>query len=505
MLENLLQPTLRDDPEKTIVESGGETWSVAQVEALTNGLANALMRRGLEPMDRVAMLLSNRVETIVSYLACFKSGLVVVPLDYRHSPPQINYAVNHSGASTIIVDEDRLSELQSENVLAGIDHVIVISQEEADGYLSFHELTTCSSEFQSTITHEPSDLCVMIYTSGTTSRPKGVTYTRGALEEGVRKYLARVPLKCDDVALIAAPMTRPMALRSQLLPVLWVGGMASLIPQFHVDAYVEALGNLPKKTFLALLPSALRKILSHAEIRKCDFEALRICMVGGDRASDELYQLASEVLGIQLTTQYGSSETGPIAINPPFGRKKPGSVGLPMYGAMVCIVDESGEHLPSGEVGNIVVHSDFTMEDYWNDTALTRKTIQRGAVQTGDLGKFDEDGFLWISGRKQDIIIRGGSNVSPAEVESVLLRHDAVRDASVVGVSDPTLGQEVCAFVTTHGDLAEEDLLQFATGFLADYMVPAKVYIIDELPLKGAGKIDRDRLRLRAEAGQPDL
>ena len=345
----------------------------------------------------------------------------------------------------------------------------------------------------------------MIYTSGTEGRPKGVTYSRGALEDGVHKYLARLPMTADDVALIAAPITRPMALRTQLLPLLYAGGSVSLLPSFKVDTYVAALTHGSAKTILALLPSALQAVLNHPRIDQCNFAGVRSVIVGGDHVAKELHERAKQILGIELTEQYGSSETGPITLNPPFGRKKPGSAGLPMYGVAVCVVNDAGHHLPNGVSGNIVVQSEYAMSDYWNDTALTRKTIKRGFVQTGDLGKFDEDGYLWVNGRKKDVIIRGGSNISPGEVEFALRRHVAVQDASVVGVAHEDLGQEVRAFVTVKESVVEQDLLDFARGQLAEYMVPARIYIVDSLPLKGAGKIDRSRLRLRAETGCMDL
>jgi acyl-coenzyme A synthetase/AMP-(fatty) acid ligase len=298
-----------------------------------------------------------------------------------------------------------------------------------------------------------------------------------------------------------------MALRSQLLPILFVGGCASLLERFEVNSYVAALQQAPAPTMLGLLPAAWAEVLRHPEISRCDFRSLRMCLTGGDTTSTSVHHDFYRVTGLELTEQLGSSEAGPIAVNPPFGRKKAGSVGLPMYGAQVCIVDSEGNHLPAGQTGGIVVRSDYMMEGYWNDTALTRKTIHDGQIHTGDLGRFDEDGYLWFMGRNHDLIVRGGSNISPLEVEAVLRSHPEVAEACVVGVSHEELGQEAHAFVRLCPEAAvtEADLLAFTARQLASYMVPARIRLIDEMPLKGAGKIDRDRLKWCAEAGLEKL
>lgn len=502
MLHRLLQHTLDEEPDRQILEFHGQFWTAAELEQAASRLAAHLMQAGLQPIDRVAMLLPNSVEAIIAYLACFKANFVIVPLDYRHQPAQIGYSLNHSGADVFIVHHRRLAELEQEGVLSGLSNTLVVGgnpsgarQRRFEDYTSREVSVTFPEEF------EDNDLCVMIYTSGTTSRPKGVTLTRSAMIEGIRKYVAWVTLDKEDTALIAAPITRPMALRSQLLPVLYVGGCVSLLERFTVDTYVSALKRPPNKTFIALLPAALRQVLNHPDTEFCDFSSLRLCMSGGDSVPMKLHDECLRVTGVPITEQCGASEVGPYALNPPFGNKKPGSIGLPMYGVQVCVVDERGDDARTNQVGEILVNSPMMMDGYWNDTAMTRKTIQDGWVRTGDLGRFDEDGFLWFMGRKKDVIIRGGSNISPLEVESALLGNDDVMETCVVGLVDPDWGQVVHAFVVLAPDspLTEEELLDFAKEKLSAYMVPDRIHFIDALPVKGPGKLDRDLLRMRAQ------
>jgi long-chain acyl-CoA synthetase len=344
----------------------------------------------------------------------------------------------------------------------------------------------------------------MIYTSGTTSRPKGVVLSYGALSTGVHKYLSRVILTPDDVALIATSLSRPLALRCQLLPTLWAGGRVSLVGRFTVGSYVDALRRLPAKTFLTLTPAGMAQLLASPEFRACDFSHLRLCLAGGDRVPTRVLEDFERVTGVAATEQCGSTETGPFAMNPPFGLKKPGSVGPPVHGVHVAVVNEHGADVPTGTVGDIRVSGPGIMDGYWNDSAMTRKTLQRGWVHTGDLGRYDEDGYLWFVGRRKDVIVRlmngGADKVAPLEVEAALSEHPAVRESCVIGVPDAVCGEAPHAYVVLQaGAAADPQALQaFVAGRLAEFMVPAEVHLIAEMPYKGPGKIDRELLRMRA-------
>jgi len=340
----------------------------------------------------------------------------------------------------------------------------------------------------------------MIYTSGTTSRVKGVVLSHGALSTGVRKYLARVTLTADDVALIVTSVSRPLALRCQVLPTLWTGGRVSLLRTFTVGDFVAALRRPPVKTFLTLTPAGLGQLMASPDFRGCDFSHLRLCLAGGDRVPTKLLEAFERLTGVPVTEQCGSTETGPYAMNPPFGRKKPGSVGLPSHGVTVAVVDERGADVPTGTVGDIRVSGPGIMDGYWNESAMTRKTLQKGWVLTGDLGRYDEDGYLWFVGRRKDVIVRGGQKIAPLEVEAALSDHPAVREVCVIGVPDPAVGEAPHAYVILQpgADVGPDDLRAFVASRLAEFMVPAEVRLISEMPSKGPGKVDRELLRMRA-------
>ncbi len=222
--------------------------------------------------------------------------------------------------------------------------------------------------------------------------------------------------------------------------------------------------------------------------------------MGGDRVPTRILEAFERLTGVSATEQCGSTETGPFAMNPPFGRKKPGSVGPPLHGVHVAVVDERGADVPTGTVGDIRVSGPGIMDGYWNDSAVTRKTLQRGWVHTGDLGRYDEDGYLWFVGRRKDVIVRHGNKIAPLEVEAALSEHPSVRECCVIGVPDAECGEVPHAYVVLQaGAAADPQTLQaFVAGRLAEFMVPAEVHVIATMPYKGPGKIDRELLRMRA-------
>jgi long-chain acyl-CoA synthetase len=500
MLHHLLKRCLEIDPDRPILECDGAWTTAADLERMASRLASGLAAIGLEAGDRVALLLPNRLEVIVCYLACFRMRLVVVPIDYEYHPLQVGYAIGHSGASILMVDRERIPGLEEAGVLAAALRVFVVGNGPATGtHRPFAALLGAERELLSEAPHADSP-AVMIYTSGTTSRPKGVVLSQGALSTGVQKYLVRVTLTPDDVALIATSASQPLALRCQILPTLWSGGRVSLLRHFTVDNLVAALRRQPAKTFLTLTPGSLWQLMASPAFRACDFGRLRLCLAGGDRVPTSLLESFERLTGVAITEQCGSTETGPYAMNPPFGRKKPGSVGLPAHGVHVAVVDEHGADVPTGTVGDIRVHGPGIMDGYWNESAMTRKTLQRGWVLTGDLGRFDEDGYLWFMGRRKDMIVRDGHKVAPVAVEATLSEHPAVQQSCVIGVPDAVFGELPHAYVILKPGATSgpEDLRAFVADRMAEFMVPAEVHVITKMPSKGPGKIDRELLRMRA-------
>jgi long-chain acyl-CoA synthetase len=494
--------------EQPAVICDGQVWTYGELHRRSVRVARNLAAVGLEPGDRIATLLPNSFELVALYLAAFRGGFTIVPLDARYHSAQIGFALRHSGASAVVTTPNRVADVVLTEGGREVEHFYVTGPDVPDGYGSFRRLlrTRPTAELRDDLRDD--DISVVFYTSGTTSRPKGVTLTRTAVAGSIRKVNAVLRLKPDDVTLIAAPISRPMALRTQLLPSLEAGATIVLLNGFDVDGYLQTLAGRLDVSFIALLPTALRSVLFHEELRTEHLRKLRLAICGGDYVPLELFEKFAELTGLELTEQCGMTETGMYAVNPPYGRKKRGSIGHPYYGAQVTIIDSRGSDVPWGESGEIAVRSPFAMDGYWNDTAATRRVMRDGWIRTGDIGRFDDDGFLWLDGRKKDIIVRGGSNISPAAVEAVLQQHPGVKEACVVGVDDPEFGQAVSAFVTLHEiadvEHVESELESLAARELPGYMVPQSICALPRLPRTGAGKVDRERLKWVAESSDEE-
>jgi len=503
MLADLLRPTLTTDPERTALRWGNESWTYAQVEETASRLASALLLQGLQPTDRVALLLPNRPELVFAYLACFKAGFIAVPLNYRYQPPQINYALRQSGSTALLVHSERLDDLDRCPQRANLSRIVVVAGPAPAGTLPFAALLEPTASPEPLPQPSGEELAYILYTSGTTRRPRGVTHSHSGVTQGLRCWLETVPFGSSDVSLVSLSIAHTLGLTTQVLAMLHAGGCVVLLERYSPDLLWQTYRQSPPVTFLALLPAPLAEALAHPLARECDFRSLRLCICGGDRVPLALHRDFQALTGLELTEMCGMTEAGHYAVNPPLGRKKPGSVGLPMTGVQLRLVDKAGQDVPAGATGEILVCSPSMMVGYWNDTLESHRLLRRDWLKTGDLGRFDEDGYLWFMGRSKDILIRDGSNISPREVEDVLLQHPAVGEAGVVGVSDPVHGQAVHAFVQLRRatpQANEEELISFTRERLPRYACPERIEIVADLPRNATGKLDRERLHWLAEA-----
>ena len=499
MLHKILATALTTHPDRPMIESDG-TWTTAsELERMVSRLASGLVAAGLEEGDRVAVLLPNSLELVACYLACFRMQFVMVPINYFYQPIQTSYALGHSGASLLICHKDRMGDLEKAGVLGSAPRVVVVGGDVDGVHRPFESLLGSERTLPVAEPHEDTPATIM-YTSGTTSRPNGVILTHGALTTGIRRYQALIHLTADDVTLIATYMFAPLALRCLLLPTLWVGGRVSLLKGFAPGVCVDALQRPPAKTVLALLPGALGQVVGHPGFPSCDFSGLRLCLSGGDHVPVRLQESFEKMAGVPITVQCGSTETGPYAMNPPFGRKKLGSIGLPVRGVQVVVVDNHGQDLPTGAIGEMWVSGPTVMDGYWNNSAMTRKVMQNQWIRTGDLGRFDEDGYLWFMGRIKELIYRAGCKIPPKEVETTLAKHPSVLESCVIGVPDAVWGEVAHAHVVLQPgtNASQEELRAFLESRIADYMIPSQIHFVREMPLKGPGKVDRDLLRMRA-------
>lgn len=446
-------------------------------------LACWLLDQSLQPGDRVAIHWSNSIEVVELFFAAFKAGLIAVPINLRLKAPEVAWILEHS-QSVMCFSEPALAPI-AEQARAGCAWLRYIST----------ELPALASGDVSSLPevhgHQPA---AILYTSGSTARPKGATHTHRTLIEATRT-MAEYVLTSDEIVLTMTQMMHSSGLGCALLPAIYLGLPAVLLPAFEPAAALDAIERF-RCTYTFGLPALLQFVVEEQVRKPRDTSSLRMVVAGGDCAPVKLQERFAAIFGVPLHEGIGMSETYPIAFNPK-GAIRPGSLGLASPGAEVRIVDGDDRPLEDGETGEIVVRSAASCVGYWNDQAATNALLRGGWLHSGDLATRDRDGYFWFKGRKKEIIVHQGSNVSPQEVEEVLYQHPAVFEAGVIGSPDPICGERIMAFVTLRNCVKprEQELREFARASLADYKVPERIFFIPEMPKGTTGKVHRPSLK----------
>jgi long-chain acyl-CoA synthetase len=349
---------------------------------------------------------------------------------------------------------------------------------------------------------DPAQPAVILYTSGTTARPKGVTHTHRTLFETTR-LLTPDPIRPDDTLLAITQLMHASGLNCVLLPALHLGATAVLLRTFDPGVALDLIQRF-RCTFTLALPAMLQSVVEEQARRPRDLSSLRTVVAGGDTVPVALQQRFLGLVGVAVLEGYGMTESVPITLNP--SAAITGSIGLALGEVSIRLVDLDGRDVGAGETGEILVRSPANCAGYWNDSAATARLFHDGWLRTGDLASRDNEGYFWFKGRLKQLIIRGGSNISPQEVEEALYRHPAVLEAGVVGAPHPVYGAVPVGFVVLRAghSLTEDNLLAHARELLADYKVPQRILFVAELPKGLTGKVDRRSLRDILIA-QPDL
>jgi long-chain acyl-CoA synthetase len=493
-------------PGKTALVFGDRSWTYEELDAIATRLAGGLQGAGIARGDRVALFLGNRPELVFSYYACFKLGAIAVPLNNRYKGPELAYVLGHAAARLLLLEGRLAAELAPlRQGLPALAQVVLLGEAALADSISFDRLLEgCApAELSSPA---PDDVAALMYTSGTTSHPKAVAHSHATLGATIRNQATTRAVDATEVSLTVLSICHIAGLAGQVLTTAHAGGTVVLLPGFEPGACLAAI-NAHRPTTLQLLPAGLADLVDHPAAAECDFSSLRCCIVGGDKVPVALHERFQQRAGLAVTETCGMTESFSYAMNPPFGEKRLGSIGLPVHGTRLRLVDEAGRDVPVGSVGEILVASEANMQGYWGDPALTEATLKEGWLATGDLACVDPDGYCWFAGRRKDIIIRGGANISPVEIEDVLEQHPAVHLACVIGIKDDHLGQVPRAYVALQHDLAEppgaDALRHFLGERLAAYKIPELILIVPDLPLGPVGKVDRQQVRQWALLAPP--
>ena len=508
-IADVLRINARYYPNKRAVIDSPKEFTWKEVDNRVNRLANALMGMGCKKGDRVAILAYNTSEYIEIVFACAKAGLIFVPLNFRLSPREIRYILEDSAPGTLVFGEefaDVVSELRPSFAL----NYICIG-EDCKWATAYEGLIQTGSyeEPQSGMISED-DPAEIFYTSGTTGLAKGVVHSHRARLEGALTCVIDGEVNYDDVYLLNVPALCHAAGWVWTLATAYVGAsvVISKLRGFDPETILRTIQEYSITT-LQMVPVTIMELIEFPDIDKYDFSSLRMIFYATAPMPPGPLRKAIGIFGNIFMQPYGLTETGPGvtclrkrehsigSLTDEEAEKRLKSCGRPCYGKSVRIVDENDQEVPPHTVGEITVKSTDMMTAYWNNGEETRKTIRDGWIYTGDLATYDEDYFIYLVDRKKDMIISGGLNIYPAEVERVLYEHPAVSQCAVIGVPNDRWGEEVKAFVVLREgqDATEDEIIRFCKDSMASYKKPRSVEFLDELPRNPQGKILKRVLR----------
>ena len=491
----LLAIGLASKPDQPALISRRARWTWRELDQVSERFAGNLLDLGLQPGDRVASLMPNRCEVVIFYIACMKAGLVAVPLNYRYKAPEIDHALEVSGAAVLFAHDERAEDVAASKRAGSLPlGMISYNDDGGSGSLTYAKLADGSSSHA--LAHpNPKAPAIIFFTSGSTGKPKGVTHTFETLGWVIANMEVGYDIRFDDVWLPGSSMAHMGGHIFSLAP-LAIGARVA-VPLIYDSEELLRLFRDQRPTSMWILPSALFSLVRDHGAKHKDFASLKYCFSGGDKVSHELEKEFEELVGHPITEVYGMTETGDSAINLPRGDFKLGSVGKVTPGFDVSIRDDNGEEVPIGIEGRLWVRFPGTTPGYWNNPEATAEVLVDGWFDTGDMMHMDEDGFLWFHGRKKQIIVHDGSNICPQEVEEALLDHNALQSAGVIGIHNLVHGENVRAYVTVKQGMARpsaETLIGFARQKVG-YKAPEEIVFLEEMPLNATGKVDRVTLK----------
>lgn len=501
-LATALRESRLSHPGKPLCHLGDLTVTYGRADEASGRIAATLRGLGLRRGAKVAVQLPNVPQFLFTYYGILKAGLVMVPLNPLLKAAEIAYHLQDSEAELLIAHEDFAAEAVKGAELAGGVGTYVVHPPGSDrriaGTRPYDELYAADDTGETAPT-SADDTAVLLYTSGTTGRPKGAELTHFQLHMNCTVSGELFGFRPDDIALAVLPLFHVFGLSSVLNMAVRHGGTLALVPRFETGAVLDALER-HRCTVFAGVPTMYAALLQ-ADTGTRDLGALRVGVSGGAAMPGEVIRAFEEKFpGVVILEGYGLSETASTAtFNISAEQRKVLSIGKPIWGVEVRIVDASGTELPPGpeHVGEILVRGHNVMKGYYRRPEETAETLRDGWLHTGDLGHRDEDGYFFVVDRKKDLVIRGGYNVYPREVEEVLHTHPAVAEAAVIGRPDDRLGEEVIAVVSLKRGTAAtaEDLTAHCKERLAAYKYPREIRIVAELPKGPTGKILKKALR----------
>lgn len=499
-------------PDRYCVRFEGKDYTFAAVSERVNRLANGLIKLGVKKGDRVAMLQVNCHQYLEAYYATAKLGAIFVPLNFRAKQDELTYMLANAEAVALFVGNRYVDLAKSMRAdLPTVKHWITVDDKQS-GMLFYDELLKSSSDEEVFTDIDDKDVTILMYTAGTTGKPKGVPLTHESFVIYVMGNVEPANPEIEESNILTVPLYHVAGVQA-MLAATYGGRTLIMMRQFEVKDWMSTVQNY-KASRAMLVPTMLKRVIDDPDFARYDLSSLKVVTYGAAPMPFEVIKKAIEVMPtVRFINAFGQTETastitmlGPedhvITGTPQEKEKKlrrlQSSIGRPMADVEVGIADENGNLLPTGESGEIVARGPRIMSGYWKDAEKTKKALTKdGWLKTGDMGYMDEEGYIYLAGRGDDLIIRGGENISPEEVENVLYTHPAVEEAAVIGIPDPDWGQQPMAIVVLKkgAKATPEELIEYCRQKMSSFKRPRSIVFIDELPRNTMGKILKRVLR----------
>ena len=512
-LYDLLDGGAREHPEREFAVQGERRLTYAEAAAATHRLARAFLNRGLAHGDRVAILSRNSIEMVLLYFAAARLGVVPVPLNYRLAPPEWRYIINDAGARALLMMGDYAGAVDGIRAqLATVERCVALDGEIPAGWEDTREWLAAAPMTAPAREVTADDDVYQMYTSGTTGHPKGAVLTHRAVTANAGQIAGACGGPSGERSLVVAPLFHAAAVPSTFGPIAW-GGSLVILDQFNPVEVVRLLDE--EGTGLAVLvPAMLQACLSGVpDVASRRYEQLRLVHYGSSPIAEATLRQAIAVFRCGFVQSYGMTEAAQaLTFLTPADHERalagrPGlhlSAGLPAGETEIRVVDPTGASLPQGAIGEVVARGPQLMRGYWNLPEATAETLRDGWLHTGDAGVLDGDGYLYIQDRMKDMIVSGGENIYPREVEEALYQHPAILEAAVIGVPDRRWGETVKAVVVLREGMpaTAEEIIAFCRSLLGGFKLPRSVDFSEALPRNASGKVLKRELRERYWAGQ---
>ena len=501
------QASVTGRPDRAALIMDDKVWTYRQLDEAAHQLANALLGLGTRPGDRVALLDRNSPFWVVVYFAVARAGAVLVPLNFWHRAGELAFSLNDAGASLVIASGDFADVLEETRPLApGVSQWLWFNHPGAPPEEDVAALMARSSSRPPGMPLDERATHIILYTSSTTGQPKGAMLSHRAHVLQAWMFALKLRIVEEDVWLNVYPLFHTGGMDCGVLPAFSVGATVVLLRHPDAETILATVERRRVSAFMTV-PTLWRRVCAAAAEGRFDTRSLRRTAGSSDAMPRDLLEEVTARFAAPYIQTYGLTEAGCILtyLDPADASRKLGAAGKPHGACDLRLVSLAGAPVGAGEVGEVLARTEHVMNGYWNKPRETERALVDGWLRTGDLGRLDEEGYLWIVGRAKDIIISGGENIDPAEIEQCLGGHPAVAEVAVIGVPDPEWGEQVLAVVVPNGLAPNgEDLIEFVRPRLAGFKRPRRVEFVDALPRTvSTGKVRKAVLRARYGGGTP--